>query len=309
MTRLHYIILLLGLLLLGSCGTYKRSFSETLKEIPATSKKPIYRLDLSHQNLLEAPEKIEELAHLKMLNLSANVGLNLEEFFEKISNPERIEILILDSLQLTVVPQNIKRFTHLKHLSLNNNPKADFNAIFKTVNTLPITFVNLQNNALKELPPAIGDLKDITHINLSYNRLHSGQVYTILTMLPKLNSLWLNHNQFTELPPEIGQLSSLRNLYIEHNALTDLPEEITGLSKVWVLHAGHNQFKEIPTALSRMKILLLLHINNNRIHTIPEEFASKKHSIKGIIVDNNALSDADKKRWSKEFDHCFISSF
>ena len=309
MIRLRCIILLLGLLLLESCNIYKRSFSETFKEIPEATKKPIYRLDLSHQNFLEAPEKITELSHLKMLNLSANVGLDLEKTFEKISNPERLEILILDSLELREVPHNIKRFTHLKHLSLTNNPQADFTTIFKTVHTLPISFVNLQNNALEELPPALGQLKDITHINLSHNRLHLGQAYTILAMMPKLNSLWLTYNELKELPPEIGQLSPLRNLYIEHNALTDLPEEITDLKKVWVLHAGHNQFKEIPTVLSRMKILLLLHINNNHIHTIPEEFASKKNSIKGIILDNNALSDADKKRWAKEFNHCFISSF
>lgn len=309
MTRLQYVIGFLFVALSTSCATYERSFSETLSTIPETQKKPVYRLDLSRQNLKHPPANLASCTSLKMLNLSGNVGLDLEAILDEIANPEVLEILILDSLQLKEIPSNIKRFTHLKHLSLNHNPAADFDAIFNTVKDLPIAFLNLQHNTLKKLPEALTNLQELNSINLNHNRLHSGESYTTLSLLPKLSSLWLTHNELVTLPPEIGQLRPLRNLYIEHNQLTSFPLEITQLKRLWVLHAGHNLFEEIPLELSKMKILILLHLNNNKIHHISEAFASKKHSIKGIILNNNALSAADKKRWAREFDAYFIASF
>ena len=309
MTRLLYVIGLLCVVLLTSCATYERSFSETLTAIPKMQKHPVYRLDLSHQNIKQAPENLASCTSLKMLNLSGNIGIDLAVFFNEIPNPEALEILILDSLQLKDIPSNIKRFKHLKHVSFNHNPKADFEAIFNTVKNLPIAFLNLQYNALEKLPEALINLQELNSINLNHNRLHSGENYSTLSHLPQLSSLWLTHNELATLPPEIGQLGALRNLYIEHNELTGFPSEITQMERLWVLHAGHNLFEEIPMELSQMEILILLHLNNNKIHHIPEVFASKKHSVKGIILDNNALSDVDKKRWARAFDAYFIASF
>lgn len=309
MTRLLFVIGFLCIVLLTSCATYKRSFSKTLTAIPETQRQPLYRLDLSHQNIKQTPENLASCASLKMLNLSGNVGINLEAFFNEIPNPEALEILILDSLQLDDVPSNIKRFSNLKHLSLNHNPKADFETIFNTIAHLPLAFLNVQHNAMEKLPETLIKLQKLNSINLNHNRLHSGENYNTLSHLPELSSLWLTHNELTTLPPEIGRLGALRNLYIEHNELTGFPSEITQLERLWVLHAGHNGFEEIPLELSEMKILILLHLNNNKIHHISEAFTSKKHSIKGIILDNNALSDADKKRWAREFDPYFIASF
>jgi Leucine-rich repeat (LRR) protein len=44
----------------------------------------------------------------------------------------------------------------------------------------------------------------------------------------------LSHNQLSELPPEIGQLSNLRTLRVGHNQLTVLTPEIRKLSKLTI---------------------------------------------------------------------------
>ena len=42
----------------------------------------------------------------------------------------------------------------------------------------------------------------------------------------------LDRNQLTALPPEIGQLTSLRDLTLDGNQLTALPPEIAQLAKL-----------------------------------------------------------------------------
>ena len=44
----------------------------------------------------------------------------------------------------------------------------------------------------------------------------------------------LSHNQLSELPPEIGQLSNLRTLRVGHKQLTALPPEIRKLSELTI---------------------------------------------------------------------------
>lgn len=301
------IWILLALLSVG-CQTYKRSFGNTYTSINANSSK-IYRLDLSNQNLSKIPKSISQCDALRMLNLSGNPDLDIDDAFNAISTPETLEVLILDSLQIDVLPQSINRFINLKHLSLNANPETDFDAIFDLVNELPIKFISLQQNELKSIPTSFSKLEKLKSVNFSNNQLGKSEDFKILSRLPELTSLWLTDNSITVLPAEISDLKGLRNLYLEHNLLKTLPEEIAQMPKVWVLHLGHNQFKELPVILTRMNSLLLLHINNNPIHSIPEAYATEKYSLMGLIIDNNELSDQDIKRWEKEFSAFFQASF
>jgi protein scribble len=47
--------------------------------------------------------------------------------------------------------------------------------------------------------------------------------------LPALTELWLDHNQLTHLPPEIGKLRELTCMDVSENRLEDIPIEISGL--------------------------------------------------------------------------------
>lgn len=308
MNRLHLINLVLLSCILIGCSTYKRSYGETARAISLSDASSTYRLDLSNQNLTEVPKGFVEYTQLRMLNLSANTNIDLEQFLNQVPNPEVLEVLVLDSLNLKTIPASIKRLTNLKHLSLNANPEAHFDQLFKAVSSLPIEFINLQNNQIALLSKEVSALKNLKSINLSGNRLQTSENYILLGNLPKLESLWITNNQLNQLPLEIGQLSSLRNLYMEHNELTTLPDSLADLEKVWVLHAGHNKFKELPIVFTQMPSLLLLHINNNSITTIPEEYAQEKYSLMGLIMDHNSLSSAAIKRWEKEFSKFFQAS-
>ena len=60
------------------------------------------------------------------------------------------------------------------------------------------TSLSLYNLGITELPPEIGQLKDLEHLDLSFNQLKT-------------------------LPATLAQLTNLRRLSIEYNQLTRLP--------------------------------------------------------------------------------------
>jgi len=309
MTKPLFFILILCSIVLQSCNTYKRSFGETFTRINIDNHNKLYRLDLSNQNLKEAPLMLDELVELRMLNLSGNTLLNLGKTLEIIPNPEQLEVLILDSLGLKVVPESIIRFKNLKHLSLNSNPDIDLTKTITAILQLPIEFLNIQHNNLVTLPSKIADITTLNAINISHNRISNPEAFQFLGKLPKLNSLWLTYNDLHNLPKEIGLLTSLRNLYMEHNNLLSLPNSIANLNKVSSLHVGHNKFTHLPVQITKMPRLMLLHINNCEIIEISNDFSNTKYSLKGINLDNNKLSAKDKKQWSKEFSSFFMASF
>ncbi len=309
MTKPIFFILILCGIVLQSCNTYKRSFGETFTGIDIDNYNKIYRLDLSNQDLKVAPVMLDELVELRMLNLSGNTLLNLEEVLEIIPNPEQLEVLILDSLGINVLPESILRFKNLKHLSLNSNPDINIEKTIASIIPLPIEFLNIQHNNLVTLPSKIADITALTAINISHNQISNPEAFQFLGELPNLHSLWLTHNNLHNLPKEIGLLTSLRNLYMEHNNLSSLPNSMANLNKVTVLHLGHNSFTQLPVQLTKMPSLLLLHINNCKIIEISEDFATSKYSLMSIILDNNKLSEKDKEKWRKEFSSFFMASF
>lgn len=78
----------------------------------------------------------------------------------------------------------------------------------------------LNHNKLKALPPAIGQLRKLTHLDLSGNDL-------------------------TELPEEIGMLSSLKKLYLFDNNIRNLPYEMGYLYRLDTLGIEGNPLNDV----------------------------------------------------------------
>jgi leucine-rich repeat protein SHOC2 len=65
--------------------------------------------------------------------------------------------------------------------------------------------------------------------------------------------LYLDNNQLSSLPPDIGNLSNLQGLYLSNNRLNSLPSEIGNLNNLCVLDLRDNRFQNIPLELRLLK--------------------------------------------------------
>jgi len=302
MSRRWIMIWLIGILVSG-CETYKTFYGEVGQD---TTNAELRRIDLSYQQLQTIPD-FSQIKELRMLDLSGNTALDIEATLQAIPNPEQLQVLRLDSLNLSKLP-NLRRFNNLKQLSLIHNPDLVWDTVFRSLSDLNLAFLNLKHNGISALPSSITQLNTIRDLNLSHNHLIDIESYRYLSELPALYNLWLDHNKLRELPKTIGLLDQVAYLYINNNQLTALPEEFTGLKGIWVLHMGHNNFTELPEVLTEMKRLFLIHANNNRIAVLPEAYFTEDFSIMALILDKNQLPEEERTRIKKHFCNFFLLS-
>uniref|UniRef100_A0A3P9JAC6 Leucine-rich repeats and calponin homology (CH) domain containing 4 n=1 Tax=Oryzias latipes TaxID=8090 RepID=A0A3P9JAC6_ORYLA len=156
--------------------------------------------------------------------------------------------------------------------------------------------LNLSNRKLKEFPRTARnyDLSDITHADLSKNRLcelpeelchfisletlslyHNGMrsLSSNLGNLQALTYLNLSRNLLSSLPPSVFQLSLLRVLILSNNKLTSLPSSVFSLTQLRQLDVSCNELQSLPAELCQLECLRDLNLRRNRLTTLPEEIS------------------------------------
>ena len=84
--------------------------------------------------------------------------------------------------------------------------------------------------------------------------------------LSNLDKLYLNNNQLTSLPKEIGNLTSLQTLYLGDNQLTSLPGEIGNLTSLQRLDLYNNQLTSLPKEIGNLTSLYRLDLSDNQLN-------------------------------------------
>ena len=110
-----------------------------------------------------------------------------------------------------------------------------------------------------------------TSLELSHNELT--ELPLELVQLSSLQELGLAHNELTSLPAELARLSSLRQLDVSGNELTALPPEIVRLSGLRRLDLSHNGLTSLPAELGRLSSLRELDLAYNELRSLPAGIA------------------------------------
>ncbi|NWH59579.1 PIDD1 protein, partial [Geococcyx californianus] len=170
-------------------------------------------------------------------------------------------------------------------------------------------FGSCQHGSLTNLPPDVGNLKCLTHLDLSFNSLCT--LPSCILCLPSLSVLLVSHNslvalpedfgtlrkltffsamknQLKDLPQSIGELAALRELDLSENALEFLPEEVGNLHNCTELDLSGNCLSSIPDSLANLKSLRQLHLHSNLLVTVPTLLASLPN-LSRLDLQNNCL--------------------
>lgn len=147
---------------------------------------------------------------------------------------------------LETLPPEIENLTNLKNLNIS----------FNKIKTLPIEFyklielrkLDLKNNILSELDPAIGDLIMLETLVCSFffyflcfliyiqkevSNIINANYCLIFRIFPCKIVQNLSSNNLTELPIGTGYLVRLTSLDLSHNLLKELPPDITSMRGVF----------------------------------------------------------------------------
>jgi internalin A len=117
-----------------------------------------------------------------------------------------------------------------------------------------------------------------------------------LTVLPpeigQLNSLRmlnLSRNQLSTLPGEINQLTNLQTFNLSNNQLSNLSPEIVQLITLQSLNLSFNQLSTLPGEIGQLTNLQTFNLSNNQLSSLPPEIVQLT-SLQWLDLSNNQLS-------------------
>ena len=161
-----------------------------------------------------------------------------------------------------------------------------------------VTVLNLGNicpecsHGLTHVPAKIGDIKTLKVLNLSGNQLSSSSLARLINHLSNngiaLEELNLDGNLLVTLPPEIGQLSSLKKLSLNRNMLTALPPEFRQLSNLEMLNLSMNRFRQYPPEINAIAGLNTLDLGDNQLKSLPPEI-DQLTQLRNLYLAQNEL--------------------
>jgi internalin A len=139
---------------------------------------------------------------------------------------------------------------------------------------------------IEELPEEIGQLVNLTSLNLGHNRLRS--LPESIGMLTNLVTLEVMNNQLGSLPDSIGKLSKLIMFDLRSNRIGKLPQTIGGLTALKTFRVWENELKEMPEITGSLTELTSLNLGSNKLQMLPDSIGNLRN-LTDLTLRSNQL--------------------
>ncbi|CAG5123150.1 unnamed protein product [Candidula unifasciata] len=159
---------------------------------------------------------------------------------------------------------NLKQY--LKHLNGEVSEKCLTELPWDLIDSISLyESMNASFNALTEIPAELPlRLPHLSHLDLSYNRLHS-------------------------LPLSFGLLFHLREVCLQHNSLSTLPDSFLHLVKLEKVDLSHNHLQQLPEAIGNMECLERLSVVANHLRSLPLSLGAPESHVVLLLAQQNRL--------------------
>ena len=144
--------------------------------------------------------------------------------------------------------------------------------------------IRVPPNKFLKLPPSIGRLEYLTHLQLGYS-------YNIESLPPSigklkhLKCLSLRYSpRLVELPDEIGDLTSLTTLDLRTSGIRSLPPSIGKLKNLEELFLSRTDLEELPTEIGELTGLKKLVLYDSKVKLLPDSIGRLKKNLEELVV-------------------------
>lgn len=174
---------------------------------------------------------------------------------------------------------------HVTELDLEKN-NINGNIPSEIGNLINLTALDLSDNQLSSLPSEIENLTNLKILDLRYNKWNNLPLE--IFNLTNLTGLQLDGYQLGILPPEIANLTNLISLGLSGTQLSSLPPEIINLSNLIDLNLEKNQLSTLSSGITNLINLQFLNLGDNQLGSLPPEIANLT-KLSNLILNNNQL--------------------
>lgn len=179
-------------------------------------------VDLGINALTTLPEEIGSWTRLQNLLCPQNL---LKELPSAIGRLESLQKFVLSSNQLRALPAELSRLGKLKFLHLDGNQLGPrLPDVFGGALAGSLEELHLGSNALEELAPSLGTMRELVRLTLDRNLLRSLEGLGGLT---KLRYLDAGENKIVGVPSDLLQQTSLSELWLQGNPIDRLELQAT----------------------------------------------------------------------------------
>lgn len=141
---------------------------------------------------------------------------------------------------------------------------------------------------LTTLPAKVCTLSNLQRLWVSHNLLSS--LPPDLGQLVSLKELFLHGNSFVEFPLPLCSLKSIEILWLSSNKINVIPDEIQQLKTLKRLHLDANQITELTPALCKLTGLEVLYLNKNKLETVSDDIGNMS-GLKRLYLQDNNISE------------------
>lgn len=156
--------------------------------------------------------------------------------------------LDLSGLSLPTLPDLDADFSHVGSVKLNNMHLTTSPEGFLARHR-GLRWLDMSDNQLRELPPAIGQMHGLTRLFLRNNQLRlTAASAQMLSERVTLRALWLDDNPLG-IAPDFSQISDMRSLSLARTGLDSWPEGLADQPRLDTINLAGNRLSSLPEFL------------------------------------------------------------